>query len=463
MPISSTIQGIFDFLGSSRAQNRPDQPTTVPTASYFKIGCRVALGFATLGVSEIVRYAITAYQATYGNSTAKVEKHRVQYFNKEVIESDLDHTKDSKFPGTAIKVLNKTTQELKESGIEIEDPQSTLDETLLYLKKEIIKLEDRLDSEHYCKLLCDSLKLTALQRCIEAKVKEAYDKDGRQVEQSILERAIKRRQKLITALGEVPPTLLKERCNELADYVYTTCLNIEKEDSIIATVIDTVAKGLAWAFNLNSYQTNPTLRETVGNVLKKEAEETEQEAQKNNKGPIKAVPEEKYKERLSSSADSYFQCIKDVGMHLSKLIKDKQKCFKIITSGLKAYEALKESGTIVVICNPLITPEELRKQLPTLYHELELCLITALGEDDWSDLSQHQKELYLRVLCALLTRKHKILGPFLKENQLLIEEVKEQLEEIQQRNNEEGETSSNADEISSSLTLVNLFLKKNTI
>lgn len=463
MPISSTIQSIFDFLGSSRAQNRPDQPTTVPTASYFKICCRVALGFATLGVSEIVRYAITTYQATYGNSTAKVEKHRVQYFNKQVIDSELDRTKDSKFPGISKKALNKTIQELKESEIEIEDPEVTLEETLLFLKKEVIKLECRLDPESYCKLLCDSLKLTALQRCIEAKVKEAYEKEGQQVEQSILDRAIKRRKKLITALGEVPPTLLKDRCNELSDYVYTTCLNIEKEDSIIATVIDTIAKGLAWAFNLNSYQTNPTLRETVGSVLKKEAEETEQEAQKNNKGSIKAVPEEKYKERLSSAADSYFQCIKDVGLHLSKLVKDKQKCFKIITAGLKAYETLKESGTIVLICNPLITPEELRKQLSTLYNEIELCLITALGQDNWDALSQHQKKLYLRVLCALLVRKHKVLESFLRENQTLIEEVKEQLEEIQQRDSEEGKTSFNANNISSALKLVNLFLKKDTI
>ena len=198
-------------------------------------------------------------------------------------------------------------------------------------------------------------------------------------------------------------------------------------------------------------------------MLKKEAEETEQEAQKNNKGSIKAVPEEKYKERLSSAADSYFQCIKDVGLHLSKLVKDKQKCFKIITAGLKAYETLKESGTIVLICNPLITPEELRKQLSTLYNEIELCLITALGQDNWDALSQHQKKLYLRVLCALLVRKHKVLESFLRENQTLIEEVKEQLEEIQQRDSEEGKTSFNANNISSALKLVNLFLKKDTI
>lgn len=463
MTISSAIQNVFGFLGSTGNSNRPDQPTTNQTSSYVKIGCRVCLGFATLGISEIVRYAITTYQATYGNSSAKVEKHRVQFFNKEIIESDLDRKKISMYPGVAMKALNTVTEELMKADMEIEDPQSTLEEALQTLKKDVVKLDERLNPETYCKLLYDSLKLTALQRKIEARVREEYEKNNRQIEQKVLDRAIIRRKKLITALGEVPLTQLKNRCDELSDYVLTTCFNIEKEDSLIDTILGLGTKALSWAFNLNSYQTNPTIRETVGNVLKKEAEEKEKEEIAKNKGRVNALSEESCKEQLTKTANSYFECIKDVGTLLSRIVTDKEKCLNIITSTLRAYETLKESAIIVTICDPSITSEELLQQLPELYDEMILCLITSLGKDIWEDLSQREKDLYLRALCGLMIRKHEGLASFCRENQLLLEDVKEQLQEIQDGNNERGETSSNAKKISNTLKLVSSLLKKESI
>lgn len=424
MNISSALRSTFSFFSSCTTRSdRTHSTSSSSRGGWWKSGC-VSSFLSRIGITKLYNWALTKYRARYGNTEAHIQAQQISAFNGHVLESDLDPSKQSVFPGVAQKTLDKVMLELTEADVKIEESTSALLETaLVRLKKKVTKEKEKLTAEHYCSLLYDALKLSAIESAVQANLKAKSAEKNVQLDTALFERAIKRRKIQLEALLTQNGPALKNGILGATDFVQTTMENIETEQTVIQTCLALGIKALKWGWGKLAPKLPTEVQEavkTVKGMLHDDAKDVENKKQADNGGKPTPVPKEEYEEKLSSNSTSYFQSLIDMTKIAANLLENPEQAFNFATKAMAVVKEIKHSDILKPLTDKNATEDQRSESFINLYNQIVVTLQTedVFGKE-WSKLPLKTQELILRMIYLLMSRQCKELTSEFSSTEML--------------------------------------------